>query len=160
MNATDAGWTSPVLDVRLGRVGHVGLVVADLPAVMGSLARTGVRWSSVQHPVARVRLADGRLEEIEVAYVAQSGGEPRLKLIGGVPGTYFAPVPGVHHLAHWVDDLDRASAALVAAGYVVDATGEEPDGTARYRYLLGPGGIRVELGLEAHREDFDAWADA
>jgi catechol 2,3-dioxygenase-like lactoylglutathione lyase family enzyme len=150
----------PAPDVRLGPVGHVGSVVADLPAAMAALARTGVRWSAVQHPVARLRLPDGRLEEIVVGYVAQGGGEPRLKLIGGVAGTYFTPAPGVHHLAHWVDDLERATTALVAAGHVVEATGEDPDGTARYRYLLGAAGVRVELGLRAHRDEFDAWADA
>jgi catechol 2,3-dioxygenase-like lactoylglutathione lyase family enzyme len=149
-----------VSDVQLGPVGHVGIVVADLPSAMVAFARTGVRWSTVQHPVARLRMPDGRLQEIEVGYVAQGGGEPRLKLIGGVSGTYFRPAPGVHHLAHWVDDLDQATAALVADGHVVEATGEEPDGTASYRYLRGPAGLRIELGLRANRADFDAWADA
>jgi catechol 2,3-dioxygenase-like lactoylglutathione lyase family enzyme len=147
-------------DVQLGPVGHVGIVVADLPAAMVALARTGVRWSAVQHPVARLRLPHGLLQEIEVGYVAQSGGEPRLKLIEGTAGTYFTPAPGVHHVAYWVDDLDRATAHLVAAGHLVEATGEDPDGSARYRYLLGPAGLRIELGLQANRAAFDAWADA
>jgi catechol 2,3-dioxygenase-like lactoylglutathione lyase family enzyme len=147
-------------DAHLGPVGHVGLVVADLQVAMAALGTTGVRWSTVQHPVARLRLADGRLEELQVGYVAQRGGEPRIKLIGGVEGTYFDPTAGVHHLAHWVDDLDRATHALVDAGHVVEATGEEPDGTARYRYVMGPTGVRVELGLRENRAAFDAWADA
>lgn len=149
----------PSPEAALGPVAHVGLVVDDLPAMMTALARTGVAWSSVQHPAARLRTPDGRLQQVEVGYVAQRGGEPRLKLIGGVPGTYFAPTAGVHHLAHWVDDLDASTQALVAGGHVVEATGEQADGTARYRYLLGPGGLRIELGLRAHRAEFDAWAD-
>jgi catechol 2,3-dioxygenase-like lactoylglutathione lyase family enzyme len=149
----------PSPDLQLGPVGHVGIVVADLPAAMAAFARTGLRWSTVQRPVARLRLPDGRLQEIEVGYVAQSGGEPRLKLIEGADGTYFQPAPGVHHVAHWVDDLDRATAVLVAAGHVVEATGEDPDDSVRYRYLLGPAGLRIELGLRANRVGFDAWAD-
>lgn len=148
--------------VALGPVAHIGLLVADLSAAMRTLAATGVGWSTVVEPKAILRMPDGRTVRETVRYVAQSGGEPRLKLIAGPAGGYFAPVraaTGVHHLSYWVDELGTATRQLEAAGYRVEATGLETDGvTARYVYLSAPGVVRVELGLRANRAEFDAWA--
>ena len=146
----------------LGPVAHIGLLVADLPGAMGTLAATGIQWSSVAEPEAVLRMPDGRVVRENVRYVAQSGGEPRLKMISGRPGGYFAPVLGdtaLHHLSHWVDDLDATVCQLEAEGYRTEATGLEPYGEkARYVYLVAPGLVRVELGLRTNREEFDGWA--
>ena len=36
--------------------------------------------------------------------------------------------------------------------------GLEDDGSVRFRYLLSPLGLRVELGLLANKPAFDSWA--
>lgn len=151
---TGPGW--------LGPVGHVGFIVDDFDAAMAGLAAAGTTWSSVLTPAVALQVADGRREEFTVRYVAAAGAEPRLKIISGVSGSYFAAVPGnaVHHLSYWVNDLATATARLIEAGFTDEATGLDADGAARYRYLVGPGGIRIELGLESNRAEFDAWANA
>jgi hypothetical protein len=149
-------------ELSLGPVAHIGLVVRDLTAAMETVAATGTRWSSVTTPSVVLQLADGVVERVDVRYVAGRGSEPRIKLIEGPAGSYFGAVPGqavVHHLAYWVDDLEEMTYHLLERGYNVEATGLEPDGvTPRYRYLLAPGLLRVELGLIANRAEFDAWA--
>lgn len=146
----------------LGPVAHIGLVADDFDAAVATLAATGVRWSSVTHPIARLERPDGRVDEHELAYVAAAGGEPRVKVIAVASGSVFAPGRGttVHHLSYWVDDIATATTALEAAGWTVEATGREPDGSLRYRYLTHPAAPRIELGLTRNRPAFDTWADA
>lgn len=129
---------------------------------MKILAATGMDFSLVLEPEAILRLPDGTVSREIVQYVAQTGGEPRVKLIAGRDGGYFAPIEGkiaVHHVSYWVDDLLPAVCQLEAAGFEVEATGLETDGvTARYAYMVAPGVVRVELGLVANRAQFDDWA--
>jgi hypothetical protein len=143
-------------------VAHIGLVVADLGPVMNAMAAAGHRWSSVAQPVAVLLLADGTIERTPVRYVTTAGGEPRVKIIEGRAGTYFQPsgdASAIHHLTYWVPELDGPTARLVQSGFVVEATGLEPDeATPRYRYLIAPGRLRIELGLSANRAEFDTWA--
>ena len=146
---------------RLGPVGHIAYVVDDVRAAMALHAAGGTRWSDVRRPTAVLRLPHGEVIETSVDYVAASGGEPRLKLLSRAPGTVFDGPPGdhVHHLSYWVDELDAATAGLAAAGWRVEADGLADDGTVGYRYLVSPGGMRIELGLEGNRAAFDEWAD-
>jgi hypothetical protein len=143
-------------------VAHIGLVVADLEPVMDALAAAGHRWSEVAQPLAVLLLPDGTIERTAVRYVTTAGDEPRVKIIEGRAGTYFEPradASAIHHLTYWVAELDRPTARLVQAGFAIEATGLEPDEvTARYRYLVAPGHVRIELGLRANRAEFDTWA--
>ncbi|MCS5722725.1 VOC family protein [Herbiconiux sp. CPCC 203407] len=138
----------------------------DFEGTLAVFAAAGVRWSSVTRPVARLEAADGRVGEHPVSYAAAVGGEPRIKVISAASGSVFVPVvagPGVlavHHLSYWVADVEVATAALVGAGWVVEATGLDADDSVRYRYLVHPLAGRIELGLEANRAEFDAWADS
>jgi hypothetical protein len=120
-----------------------------------------IRWSTVVETVAILTRPNGVTEQHTVRYVASAGDEPRLKIISSVPGSIFSPglSAPIHHLSYWVADLDDATMKLVAGGFEVEATGFEADGSARYRYLVGAGGIRIELGLDRNRAEFDAWAN-
>ena len=145
----------------LGPLAHIGLVADDFDAAYRTVEAIGVRWSSVTHPMARLTLPDGTVHEHEVAYVAAAGGEPRLKLLSAAAGSVFAPGSGtaVHHLSYWVEDIEAATVELQRAGWVVEASGHEADGSVRYRYLVHPAAGRIELGLTRNRAEFDAWAD-
>ena len=145
----------------LGPVGHVAFVVADVRQAMMSMPALRVRWSSVTRPTARLQDGSGAVSEVQVDYVASSGGEPRIKLISAVEGSLFVPASGgaVHHVSYWVDDLEATTGVLTALGWTVEATGLEPDGSPRFRYLVGTDGHRIELGRSALRQEFDAWAD-
>jgi catechol 2,3-dioxygenase-like lactoylglutathione lyase family enzyme len=152
--------------VSLGPVGHVAFVTDDFDGTLAALAAAGVRWSSVTRPVARLEAADGRVGEHPVSYAAAAGGEPRIKVISAASGSVFVPavagsgVLAVHHLSYWVADIEAATASLLPAGWVVEATGLDTDRSVRYRYLVHALAGRIELGLEANRPEFDAWADA
>ncbi len=145
----------------LGPVAHVGVVADDLDGAMALWAAVGVRWSTVTHPTVRLQTAGGERQEFTVGYVTTSGGEPRLKIIGAVLGSVFEPrgTAYVHHLSFWSDDIQEATARLAPAGWRTEATGLEEDGTVRYRYLVGAGDLRIELGLGVNRLEFDSWAD-
>jgi hypothetical protein len=152
--------------VSLGPVGHIAFVTDDFEGTLEAFEAAGVRWSSVTRPVARLQTPDGLVGEHPVSYAAAAGGEPRIKVVSAASGSIFVPVvapsggPAVHHLSYWVAEIEGVTAALVGAGWVVEATGLDPDGSVRYRYLVHPLAGRIELGLEANRAEFDAWADA
>ena len=147
--------------VDLGPLAHIGLVADDFDAAYRAFTAIGVRWSTVTHPVARLTLPDGTVREYEVAYVAAAGGEPRLKLLSAAAGSVFAAGSGtaVHHLSYWVEQIGPVTTQLQRAGWVVEASGHEADGSVRYRYLVHPAAGRIELGLTRNRAEFDAWAD-
>lgn len=141
-------------------VAHVGIVVDDLEAAMADQPAVE-GWSSVLEWDTTVRHADGRVERRPVRFVTARSGPAHVKLIEAAPGSVWAPTGGVqqlHHLTYWVEDLAAATGALLTAGYQVEADGLEDDGSVRFRYLISPLGLRVELGLEQNRAAFDAWA--
>lgn len=144
----------------LGPVAHVAMVVDDVAAAASSLAACGLEWSAITHPVARLRDTDGRVEDIAVDYVTTRGGEPRLKLLSAVAGSFFvAGASAVHHVSYWVDDIEAVTAVLCERGWTVERSGVDLDGSLRYRYLRESEGPRLELGRRSDREEFDAWAD-
>lgn len=147
-------------DVLAGGVAHVGVVVDDLEAAMADLPLVGA-WSSVLEWDTTVRRADGSIERRPVRFVTAVGAPAHLKLIESAPGSVWAPTGGVqqlHHLTYWVADLGAATAQLHAAGYRTEADGLEEDGSVRFRYLVSPLGVRIELGLLANKAAFDSWA--
>lgn len=147
-------------EVFVDGVAHVGIVVDDLEAAMAEVPAVG-GWSSILEPETTVRLADGSIERRMVRYVTAAGAPAHVKLIESAPGSIWAPTGGVqqlHHLTYWVEDLETATALLHKAGYRTEGDGLEDDGSVRFRYLLSPLGLRVELGLLANKPAFDAWA--
>lgn len=143
----------------LGGVAHVGIVVDDLEAAMADLPLVGC-WSTVLEWETTVRLADGSVERRPVRFVTAAA-PAHVKLIESAPGSIWAPTGGhqqLHHLTYWVNDLEVATAQLHEAGYRTEGDGLEDDGSVRFRYLLSPLGLRVELGLLANKPAFDSWA--
>jgi hypothetical protein len=140
---------------------HVGLVVPCIKAAMRSLGQLGHCWSPIARPRAILRRG-GQVEENDLLYVTTSGPLPRIKIIQEVTGSYWRPDReglAFHHLSYWVDDLTESTEHLLSGGnFRIDADGLNPDGTLRYRYLIGGAGIRIELGLRANREEFERWA--
>lgn len=151
----------PELFGQLSVAEHVGLVVPCIKAAMHSLGQLGHSWSPIARPRAIVRRG-GQVEEIDLLYVTTSGPLPRIKIIQEVTGSYWHQDRegfAFHHLSYWVDDLTESTEHLLSCGnYRIDADGLNPDGTLRYRYLIGEAGIRIELGLRANREEFERWA--
>src|SRR5699024_4507652 len=97
----------------------------------------------------------------EIDYVTTAGAEPRLKLLSTVDDTLFEKASvGPHHLSYWVRDINDVTCELLRSGWRVEATGLDSDGSARYRYLVGPSGLRIELGIEGFRNEFDRWANS
>lgn len=150
----------------LGPVGHIAYVTDDFDGTLAAFAAAGVRWSTVTRPIARLLVPGGRVGEHPVSYVASAGGEPRVKVISAASGSVFVPEAtgsgglAVHHLSYWVADVEVVTAGLADAGWVVEASGLDADGSLRYRYLVHPLAGRIELGFESNRAEFDAWADA
>lgn len=118
---------------------HVGMVTDDVASTMTLLAQTlGYEWGPVVTNDVQVRLPDGE-HVIEMTCV-YSRTEPRIELVGSVPGTHWVPADaGAHHLGYWSDDVAGDSAALSALGFV-----EEAD-AGRWSYLRHPSGLRIEL---------------
>jgi hypothetical protein len=145
----------------LGPLAHVGMVVGDFEETLALLSSAGIQWSTEIQPYVFLVNEDGIVERPNIRYVTSSGHEPRLKIISAAATGFFSQSTGspFHHLSYWVDDLDLATAKLIAAGFATEITGYGFDGSANYRYFLGPGSIRIELGLERNRGAFDAWAN-
>lgn len=139
---------------------HLGFIVADLDDAMESFVSLGHRWSRIRTPTTRI-LRGGASSKTTVRYVVTTGGFPRLKLIEEVPGSYwvrdgtYAP----HHLTYWVGRIEDETQRLVNMGARIDADGLDVDGALRYRYLILPGGVRVELSRAELRSEFEAWAN-
>ena len=149
------------IPVRLGPPEHLGLVVPDIEAALGRFRALGHRFAPVTEPLARIRRPGGAVEETPLRYATSGGELPYVKLIQEVPESFWQQDrPGVpwHHVTYWADDLDEATARLVADGFVVEADGLEPDDRVRYRFLRTPEGARIELGLRVNRGAFEAWA--
>ena len=52
---------------------------------------------------------------------------------------------GIHHLGRWSDDVVGDGDRLVAAGYALEAAGEDAQGTRSWAYHRSPVGPRIEL---------------
>ena len=148
-------------EAYLGPVAHVAFVVVEVSVAMKAFQVLGTSWSTVRRPTAKLRMPMGEVVETKVDYVTSSRGEPRVKLVSAAPGTLFSKRHGgpVHHVSYWVEDLDKTTERLIAAGWIVEATGLDESARPRYRYLRSPDGRRSELGVISGRDAFDAWAE-
>jgi catechol 2,3-dioxygenase-like lactoylglutathione lyase family enzyme len=102
---------------------HTGIVVADLAAAKEELGeRLGLTWFEGGAEV--VLLTDDGAQVVRSAYAMSKEGPHHVELAQAVPGTVWTvAAPGhAHHLGYWVDSVNKASAALTAAGAARVAT--------------------------------------
>lgn len=126
----------------------IGIVVDDLDeAVAGYAAGFDYEWrggSALAQPFP-VRVGD----EVRTMVHRQvmSSQKPRIHLIEATPGTAWTVAPGmVHHLAYWVDDLQRAEQEVAALGYSIECGDGADDPAARmWGYYVAADGSRLEL---------------
>ena len=125
---------------------HIGVIVDDLDAAIEQLTELfGYEWCpplAVQTPVV---LTDGEIMlDLRFTYSATT---PRVELVQAIPGTLWVPAigSGIHHVGYWSDDLPADSALLEAHGYLTEAKGVRPDGSAAWAYHRSPSGPRIEL---------------
>jgi hypothetical protein len=141
---------------------HIGVVVDDLDAALVELTDLfGYEWCpplAVQTPVV---LPDGEMMlDLRFTYSATT---PRVEVVQAVADTLWVPAPGsgIHHAGYWSEELEADSAQLEAHGYLTEAKGVRPDGSAAWAYHRRPGGPRIELvsrQLQGGMEQY--WASA
>lgn len=139
---------------------HVGVVVDRLEAAQEQLAAAfDHTWADVLDRDVPVHLVD-RTESGRVRWTASRGGRPQWEVIEAATGLWSAaaaPGRGLHHLAYWSDDLAADSESLQASGYALEAWGDDDRGVTRFVYLLGPNGLRIELGAAETRPAWEEW---
>jgi catechol 2,3-dioxygenase-like lactoylglutathione lyase family enzyme len=143
---------------------HVAIAVDDLDLAIARYARTlGVtfteRLSFAGMPLIR---PDGGPLHTDVRVAWTVGNEPPLELMQGPPGSIWDVAPDehrIHHIAFWVEDLERESGLLEESGMALQLTlepGRPPKGMA---YHVAPSGMRVELMRTADRAAVQRWRD-
>jgi catechol 2,3-dioxygenase-like lactoylglutathione lyase family enzyme len=136
------------------RMGHVGIVVDDLPAAIEFFVELGLElqseWSIEGRSVDRIVGLEG--VRADNAMLQTPDGTGRLELTKfyspSHPGGDRNPpanAPGIRHVLFTVDDIDAAVAGLQARG--TELVGEVVSYEKVYRlcYVRGPEGIIVEL---------------
>lgn len=144
----------------LGDLWHVGVVVHDLNEAMHELSGAfGVSWTSVNDQNVEIEV-DGEPAHYAVRWAATATERPDLEIIEASEGLWSRESNGgaaLHHLAYWSEDLDRDVEDLTRSGYRLEASGADGDGRLRFVYMVGPSGIRIELGAEHTREAWERW---
>jgi catechol 2,3-dioxygenase-like lactoylglutathione lyase family enzyme len=139
---------------------HVGIVVDDLDAAMGTLGGTlGLTWAPVQQREQVVRTGDGDVRSDEIRFTYSAEGVPHLELIESATRRVWQPGPPgqLHHVGAFATDVAAASRRLAADGAPLEFGGGDGDEPAGFAYHLAPGGLRVELVEAARREQFARW---
>ncbi|WP_280217674.1 VOC family protein [Nocardia neocaledoniensis] len=137
----------PSLDFDLGRLHHIGVVVADIDAAAEHFAQVyGLEVSPAAESEYVCRI-DGTAQATIQRIGLSVEGPPYLELLRAVPGSnVWQPSPGVHHLGFVVDDVALASRELARRGsplWMGGLHGERcPVGTAYHRDQLG---VTIEL---------------
>jgi hypothetical protein len=141
---------------------HFGLVVRDFEQALDELgAAMDLEWASIQRRTFDVRQPNGVVTaDFRVTY--SINGPPHFEIIEPTLGTIWAPGSGdgIHHLGYWSEDLAADSERLTRAGYVWEATYDNPEvaGPFGFTYHTLPGtGVRVELVDAARKPAFDSW---
>jgi hypothetical protein len=128
---------------------HVGVVSDDVDATREQLtAALGYEWGpTVGGPTVVALPAGEKALDFVCSY---SITQPRIEVVGTIPGTFWEPVAsGVHHMGYWSDDVAADTAALERLGYVVEATRTSADGEPFFAFLRRDNGIRMELVVRA-----------
>jgi catechol 2,3-dioxygenase-like lactoylglutathione lyase family enzyme len=148
------------MTVDFDQLWHVGVVVGDLEPAMEQLASSfGTEWSTVLEREVPIHVVGGD-ESSRVRWVASRGGPPQWEVIEAQSGLWSVaanPGGGLHHLAYWSDDIEGDSAELQAQGYRLEAWGDDEHGVTRFIYLLGPNGLRIEIGAVETKDAWEEW---
>jgi Glyoxalase/Bleomycin resistance protein/Dioxygenase superfamily len=140
-----SGRTRAVIDPHLD---HVGIVVPDLDVAMEALSTNlGVTWAGVYSPKVPVRTGRRGLHDIPHR-IAVTQQRPFLELIQAVPDSPW-DLEGqsmvLHHIAYFVDDLGRDSAAIAGPCPIeIEGVGREGDVPRIFTYQVLDG-LRFEL---------------
>jgi hypothetical protein len=125
---------------------HVGIVAEDPVATRATLSSVfGYEWGEEVGGSGPVTLPDGdTVVDLRCAYTLT---EPRVEVVGRVPGTLWEPVAGagIHHVGYWSADVAADAAELIADGYAMEASRTGQDGRLYFAFLSSPNGFRVEL---------------
>lgn len=144
----------------LGPLWHVGIVVPDLDAAMDEFTRaSGVSFTSTLDREVAVETAAGP-ESGRVRWAASRGEQPDWEVIEQRDGFWSVGRNGgaaLHHIAYWSDDLESDIAHYREAGHVLEAQGRDDEGRVRFVYLVGPSGVRIELGARYTQQSWDEW---
>lgn len=137
---------------------HIGIVAEDPAATRAALSSVfGYEWGDEVGGPGPVTLPDGdTVLDLRCAYTLT---EPRVEVVGRVPGTMWEPVPGagIHHVGYWSADVAADAAELAANGYLTEASRTGQDGRLYFAFLRGPGGFRVELVSTAARPGLELY---
>jgi hypothetical protein len=137
------------------------VVVDDLDLALRDFSELfGYRWSDAFEGRVAVWLPDGD-QEVDLRFV-YSRTVPRIEVIQAIEGTVWVPSAesGIHHLGYWSDDVADDGARLESSGYVLEAAGLVPNGTAPWSYHKAPDRVRVELVDTALRPMLERfWSD-
>jgi catechol 2,3-dioxygenase-like lactoylglutathione lyase family enzyme len=146
----------------LGSPSHVCLVVPDRERAIAELTPVYGEWVRLapREGGTHLKVGGSRLSvRLTVAWTL--AGPVHVELIQALPDTVWLPRPTgyLHHVGYRVDDLESASARLVAAGMTVEVTRWQESGQPNgFAYHLLPGGLRVELAGEGPPENLAALA--
>lgn len=151
---TTAGGNETIDHMTIQSMGHIGIVVEDLPAATEFFLQLGLElqgegkvegdWAGriigledVRAEIAMLRTPDGKAE-IELSKFLSPPSPP---------GDSHAPsnAPGLRHISFIVDDLNTAVADLQSRGTELVGEVENYKDTYLLCYVRGPEGIIVEL---------------
>lgn len=127
----------------LKQIDHLGLVVRDLEASIKTYEQLGYR--------VRMR---GELEggATKVAFVDPPGEGAAIEIMQPTPGVGMLGTflqergPGIHHVAFWVEDVDKTLAQLDEQGFqCMDKQSKEGVGGSRIAYAGERDGILIQL---------------
>ena len=125
---------------------HVGIVVDDLDAALdrarhAARPRVGSRGGRRAAGAPPGRCGAGPVPLPLLAHDAAPRGHPG----PAGHGLDARAGSGIHHLGRWSDDVVGDGDRLVAAGYALEAAGEDAQGTRSWAYHRSPAGPRIEL---------------
>jgi hypothetical protein len=132
--------------IRPADLYHVGMVVDDLDGMLQLLtAAAGYRWIvQVKNELPVCFAHSTQRLDMRAAF---SLDQPHLEVIQHVPGTLWAPSAngGLHHIGYWSDDIAADSAELVAAGFPIEASGQDAEGHLEWTFHFAGVGPNIEL---------------
>lgn len=143
------------------RLFHIGVVVPDLDQAMDELGTAfGYSWSTLRDiDFADLATPNGQTKA-NLRVVFARPGPPWIEVIEARDESIWSASKGaaLHHLAYWVDDLERESEYLASVGMSFELGRKDESGRlAGFAYHLNPQGGRIELVDESGRDGLERW---
>jgi len=146
------------------RIFHSGVRVPDLDKAMSDLGPAlGVIWARPREDEQPVWTPTAGSTTSGLRFTYSVEGPQHIELLEGAAGSVWhaGPVPGLHHVGVWVDDIVAETARLIDAGWELVAAQRSPsEGFGVFTYLAPPSGLIVELVDAAVEPHFAAWWSA